>query len=803
MMIFVRTVWALTLCVVLSFYLGASSHAQQGDQNEIAAPITSLMTELDTIEKQLSELKNGDEALTKLHTTLEKIKNDANAYAKKIAPAMQDVKSQLGDLGAEPAKDAPPEPEGIAKERERLGTLFGAYEATTKKAQVVETRSDQLIRKIQDARRTLFADQILKRWRSPFHPGLWRQISFEAPYAILALKGVYEEWERRAQPLSRVFMVFIPCVIVWAILRWMVQKLAMRLTSWHGSGPVPFFRRAGSTVAISLARMVPAISAMLLFYLYLSLLGTLTEQAEQFALSIIFALSVFVMISALTRTILAPNRPEWRLFPMPQASADRLRWLLQGTAFVYAVDLLWIRANDVLYTPLSLTLAEGAIASSLFAFFLMGILLTPLREAPSNQEDLFDGTMAKASRLWPVWLKLPLWIAAYGILLAVILGYIPLANFIAGQILISGAILVMALLTYMTVREFSELLMVDEGLLDGKGRAGLRLSEPRRRQISALTQLFLNLILLLVVLPLILVQWGFSWAEIRGWASAAFFGFKFGPIELSLLSILTAIAIFVLGLAFTRMLQRWLASGLLRAPPMKSGIAHSIQMGIGYLGFIVSALLAASYTGLDFTNLAIVAGALSVGIGFGLQSIVNNFVSGLILLVERPIKVGDWVVVGNYQGHVRRISVRSTEIETFDRSSVIVPNSDLITSTVLNWTHGNSLGRITVAVGVSYDSDADHVYNLLHQVAQENESVLEEPKPVVVFEDFGASSLDFTLRVYIANIGETLRVQTELRMAILRVFRKENVEIPFPQQDVHIKESAAQTLLSIPSAVRQ
>ena len=164
---------------------------------------------------------------------------------------------------------------------------------------------------------------------------------------------------------------------------------------------------------------------------------------------------------------------------------------------------------------------------------------------------------------------------------------------------------------------------------------------------------------------------------------------------------------------------------------------------VGYAGIALAALLSVSYAGLDITNLAIVAGALSVGIGFGLQSIVNNFVSGLILLIERPIKVGDRIVIGDQQGLVRRISVRATEIETFDRASLIVPNSELITGRVLNWTHRDSLGAVNVKIGVGYDSDPEQVIAILKKCAEDHPEVLRTPAPGATFEGFGDSALLF------------------------------------------------------------
>jgi potassium efflux system protein len=240
-----------------------------------------------------------------------------------------------------------------------------------------------------------------------------------------------------------------------------------------------------------------------------------------------------------------------------------------------------------------------------------------------------------------------------------------------------------------------------------------------------------------------MLSFGIAPNEISTLANRALFGFEVGGVEVSLLNIGFALGLFAVILLLTRMLQRWLGETVLHPSRTEQGLGNSIRTGIGYLGFGVAALAGLSYAGLDITNLALVAGALSVGIGFGLQSIVNNFVSGLILLVERPINVGDWIRIAGTQGHVRKISVRSTEIETFERASVIIPNSELISGTVTNLTLRNALGRITIPIGVSYASDPDLVQRLLLEATEESSSVSRHPAPFVVFEGFGDSSLDF------------------------------------------------------------
>ena len=230
---------------------------------------------------------------------------------------------------------------------------------------------------------------------------------------------------------------------------------------------------------------------------------------------------------------------------------------------------------------------------------------------------------------------------------------------------------------------------------------------------------------------------------------------------------------------------------LLGQPPrtlLNAGIQNSIRAMLGYIGFILAMLIAISTLGVDLSKLAILAGALSVGIGFGLQNVVNNFVSGLILLAERPIKVGDWVVVGDRQGYVKKINVRATEIMTFDRASVFIPNSNLIANPVLNWTHADKTGRVIIPVGVAYGSDTNKVRDILFAIAKDHPKVMVNPAPSVIFKGFGNSALDFELRAFLKEVDQIMSVTSDLCFAINDTFRLQNIDIPFPQQDVHWKD---------------
>ncbi len=265
---------------------------------------------------------------------------------------------------------------------------------------------------------------------------------------------------------------------------------------------------------------------------------------------------------------------------------------------------------------------------------------------------------------------------------------------------------------------------------------------------------------------------GFLVGELRVVPSRVFFA-------LITLTVLIAITSWVKGLMKTQ----------LEHSPMERGTREAMTTIAGYVGVLIAIVVSLAMAGIEFANLALIAGALSVGIGFGLQNIVNNFISGLILLFERPIKTGDWIVVGNTEGYVRRIRIRSTQIQTFDRADVIVPNSELISGQVTNWMLSDTTGRARIPIGVAYGSDIQKVKAILLRIADEHPDVLTDgtaPDPFVLFREFADSSLNFELRCHIRNIDNRLRVISDINFAIDKAFREEGISIPFPQRDVHL-----------------
>lgn len=265
--------------------------------------------------------------------------------------------------------------------------------------------------------------------------------------------------------------------------------------------------------------------------------------------------------------------------------------------------------------------------------------------------------------------------------------------------------------------------------------------------------------------------------------------FELNQTPVSLSSIIMFFVMMVMVLAFSKTFNKYLLKRLLSRLQIDASTQFTMLRVNHYIIMIIGAIIAFQFIGINLSGLAVIFGLLSVGIGFGLQNVTSNFVAGLILLFERPIKIGDRVLVGDTEGDVLEINIRSTTIRSLSNVSIIVPNSEFVSSNVVNWSHGDKKIRLDINVGVSYNSDLDTVLRCLHEVAAENPKVLKNPLSDVLFRSFGDSSWNMDLRVWIPDPKYHHIIRSEINCAIVRKFRENNVEIPFPQRDLHLRSA--------------
>ncbi|MFI4996693.1 MAG: mechanosensitive ion channel family protein, partial [Hyphomicrobiales bacterium] len=370
------------------------------------------------------------------------------------------------------------------------------------------------------------------------------------------------------------------------------------------------------------------------------------------------------------------------------------------------------------------------------------------------------------------------WAAAAALSLAALLGYIALAWFLARQMLWAGALFAMTTIALALIGALAAQMQRRDTPIARFAHLQMGLPERALEQAGALIGGCLKAVTLALAVILLLAPWGIESGSLVEALQAVIFGFSVAGVTISLASLLIAVMLFAAGVFVTRILQGWLETEFLPTTQIDAGLRNSIRTGVGYLGSFAAAGLALSALGLSVDKLAIVAGALSVGIGFGLQSIVNNFVSGLILLWERPIRVGDWVVVGNEEGIVRRINVRATEIQTFDRTAVIVPNSTFISGIVKNKILSDRSGRVALTVTVALSEDPKMVRDLLLSCIAAHPRILKQPSPVVILKNFNANGIEFELFGFIEDVNATGDISSELRFAILERLREEDIAHP-------------------------
>ena len=698
---------------------------------------------------------------------------------------LKPLRQQLEALGDPPEDPAAETPE-IAGVRKRLGDLIAEGDARLKRASQARARATALHAQLTELRRKLFTERLLGRGPSlldPATPG--KAISaLGRTLGTIGLETTYR-LERQQVSASRIFGLLMPLAVVLvagflllAVRRRVLDRLLRPITP-----DTPHSRRAAIVVGIVLTRLLLPAAALAIAVFAIGQSDLLGPRGEAVLAGLARAAALVIAAAALGGAFFAPRAPILRLSRLDDFSAVHAhRWLI-ALAAVAGLDRALVATGQDLGMAIeglslvnSVLLVLGGITLWRFVHFLQPPPEPPAAEKETEPDEATPDETPRPQlpglRRGLVWLARLAGVAAP---LLAIAGYFAASRYVFYPLVASGGVIGVCILLFHAVRECIWQVARPGG--------AVRPEEPR---VSLIT-LAVGFLLALAALPVLALIWGADATDLRALLDIFADGFAIGDMVIAPLDFVVFALVFAVGYVITRMAQGVLSTTVLPLTRLDTGGKAAITAGVGYVGIILAALVAISATGLDLSNLAIVVGALSVGIGFGLQNVVNNFVSGLILLIERPIKPGDWVELASGMGYVKRINVRSTEIETFDRASLIVPNSELISSPVTNWTHSNLHGRLKVPIGVAYGTDPRQVEAILTGIAKAHPRLLRRPAPYVLFRGFGADALEFELRGVLRDVNWIMNVTSDINFEISRRFAEAGIEIPFAQRDLHLK----------------
>lgn len=690
------------------------------------------------------------------------------------------LRQQIAALGAPPeGENAPPEPVDVAARRAELTDELSALLAPVQRAEAEFVRADALVDQIDAVLRKRTTRRLLSASETPLDPRRWGMVWRDLGEAAAGL------WQENAQVRSaRSISQWVLTLPVAALLAVLGLLLMLRGRFWS-LRIVSRLRTLGAR-GFGIWRFLVSLLRIALPFTGITLLVSAIGFADIFGnrgddVLVTFALLCGIMLGYrwVADRVFAKDEDEV-LIPLKEAARRGARFHVSLLTFILAVGELMVavlnsggadQSSEALLRFPFLVLAA-------FPLFRLGQLLRTCKDS----KDKEDTAEPRGTSL----LRIVGWLGLGAMLVAIVAPVLAAAGYFeASRALFTPYVLTLVLLgLVMALQRFAA---------DVYG-AFTRQGEHAR---DALLPVLVGMALLVLVSPLIALVWGARVTDLTEIWTAIGRGFAIGETRISPTNFLTFAVIFTIGYMITRLLQSALRTNVLPKTRMDIGGQNAVVSGLGYIGIFLAALAAITGAGIDLSSLAIVAGALSVGIGFGLQNIVSNFVSGIILLIERPISEGDWIEVsGGQMGYVRDISVRSTRIETFDRTDVIVPNADLVSGTVTNYTRGNTVGRIIVPVGVAYGTDTKKVDTILREIAEAQPMALATPPPNVYFVGFGADSLNFEIRCFLRDVNWMMVVTNDINHAIVARFAQEGIEIPFAQRDVWLRNP--ETLAAAP-----
>lgn len=751
---------------------------------------STMLNDMDKILKSGSAKPDYLQASIRLSSTMRQLALDSK---NSLEQDMQYTQKKLDALGEAP--EGGKESKLLAQKRKEFSSELDTQKGKVAEADVILARLDEIDTRILNLRSMELFGNLFNKQKALINPANL----FEANKYLLSFvydiiyspinwyEGLnHSEKSKVFSNVLPVFFIFILSLVLGVYLRLLImrkfgydneiehprygKKVSAAVCVAIGYGVIPSCIIVGMLIWIASAEMISGYFA--------SVIG-----------SFLF-FSLYVLLGrAIARVVFAPYNEKWRLVNVNNEKALSMASAFYG--MIYAIGLFGFLEHLADRSDYSIELSAyiSAIGCFVKAFFIWLIIRrslwdglpesedeNPEEENEETQEDDGESSTFKITFFTTL--------SAIILCLIAICGYPFLSAFVLNHLIMTCILLGFL---FIVRKAFEEIM--HRVLLMRFWAKNFRIKRKILSKLNFWISLVVDPLFVLAAIYFVLALWGVSVEILNRGIYKLFTGFHVGGIKISLLSIFLGIVIFFVAVNVVKALKRRLVGNVLNKMEIDEGIKASLESGFGSIGYVLSALLAIAIMGGDLGNLALIAGALSVGIGLGLQNVVNNFVSGIILLFERPIKVGDWVSINGEEGRVKQINIRATEVETFKKTSLIIPNANLLSTTVTNLTHSDNSSRMSINVGVAYGSDTRRVAEILLECAENHKRVLKKPAPSVVFKDFGPSSLDFELRCYTSDIWTGWIIPSDLRFEIDRRFREEGIEIPFPQQTITLGDA--------------
>ena len=746
--------------------------------------------EVQAVKDALVGHESDFDALLNLRARIDPLRDDLRERVTELGRRRDQMAARMTDFGGEPDDAAVPQSEAAQKDRDEFQKTFATLDAEFKQEQLTLSGADALWTQLSDLRSAAFTKRIFLQGASPLTPAFWSKlITRGIPATIRRSRRVLDQEAERVDfdGTGKTIATLVTLLVVLSGAFALLHRLiARRVAAQRAAAAETFSRRLAVRHAflVLMTRAVPLPLMVGLFDAAIEYFDLSSDNVDLLIARGAIAVLIIGVSRGIMAALLSPRRPALRLVDCSDETATTVERAVIVSANIFVGGIVATAYEDVISAPTSIILATSTVVA-LGIIVVFGHALVVLRNRPAaraapiaapavalDPATLEDGRLT----LRLGWVR-PLLVLALAVgLVALGMGYVTLAGFLMSRLVIVVLVVALAILLGLFIDEFFGKILSSRSPSGEAAAHAIGLSGGVLDLVSTTLAGLLRLVVVCLALLFAFGPWGIRFGDINPF-NDALFAFSFRFVRLSLGTVSFALLTFVMGLLGTRLIVGWLDKRLLPLTTLDLGARNSMTTIMGYVGFAATVLVVLSQLGVDSQKLAVVAGALSVGIGFGLQAITSNFISGLIVLAERPIRVGDIVTVKGEEGRVKKISVRSTLIGGFDRADIIVPNTDILTSIVKNKSLSDRQFRLKFSLIVDQDSDEEAVARIMQEAATGHEHVLDEPPPQVFFTRAYEVGLEFELRCFVDDIDNVDRLRSDLHFAITGRFRREGIKL--------------------------